>query len=78
MEVVDKNVQENLDMLRDAKLITQIPLDFEPVRAEYENRLIQKYCQMEGETFDQSEIEQLIEEYTRARLHDCLLRGDLK
>jgi hypothetical protein len=33
-----------IEVLRDAKEVTQMSIDFEPIRAQFENAILKNYC----------------------------------
>lgn len=46
-EPISEDNVEYMKIVRDALKVTSIPLDFEPVRAKYENLIIKEYCQLD-------------------------------
>lgn len=56
---------------RNAKRLTELSKDLEGMKNLYENNLLQEYTK---EKTDQARIEIIIQEYTQARLKDCMLK----
>ena len=70
-EITEEKELELQLLLTDALKVTEVRPDFEPVRAYFENKILELYMKPD---MNQLDLEDMITKYTQMRMKDCMLR----